>query len=92
MTQTMTVTLSAKIVSQLEPVAEESHESIEAIVNAAIGEYLRLWEKRKLREQLGRQYQELAAMWDELVEDLADEKWLPVENEALAQFEKTLAG
>ena len=54
-------------------------------------EYLRLMQKRKLREQRAKQYAELAAMWHELVEDIADEKWLSVENESLYKFEKRLA-
>lgn len=66
-------------------------QSDKAIVNGAVAEYLRQWERRRMREQLVVQYYELAAMWDELAEDLADERWLPVENEALLQFERELA-
>ena len=87
----LTVTLSPKAISELESVAAETHESIESLVNTAVAEYARLWKKRKAHEQLARQYEELAALWAELAGDLADEKWLPVENEALLQFEKRLA-
>ena len=90
MSQTKRVTLSPQILSELEPIIAETHENIEAIVNVAMAEYLRLWKKRKSREQLAKQYEELAAMWNELAEDVADEKWLPVENEALSKFEKAL--
>ena len=95
MSQTKRITLSPQILSDLEPVIAETHENVEAIVNSAMAEYLRLWKKRKLREQLAKQnlakqYEELAAMWNELAEDVADEKWLPVENEALSKFEKAL--
>lgn len=83
MLKTVAVTLSPENVAELEPLAAETHESFETIVNDALAEYVRLWERRKMREQLARQYEELAAMWDELAEDLASEKWLPVENEAL---------
>lgn len=89
MSQT-TVALSPQVLSELEPLAAETHESIEAIVNEAIAEYLRLWKKRRRREQLAQEYEELAAMWKELAEDIAEEKWLPVENEALLKFEKSL--
>jgi len=90
MSQTAVVSLSPKTISELEPIAIETHESIQAIVDVAVTEYLRQWKKRKLREQLSKQYQELAMMWNEFSEDLASEKWLPVENEALLKFEKSL--
>jgi hypothetical protein len=41
------------------------------------------------REQLAREYEELAVAWEELAHDIADEKWLPVENEALLHFENS---
>ena len=90
MSETITITLSPKILADLEPIRAETQESVELIVNAAIAEYLRLWKKRKLREQLAKQYDELAAMWNELAEDLAGEKWLALENEGLFKLEKTL--
>jgi len=83
--------MTPEILSDLEPVVAETRESIETIVNGAVAEYLRQRERRRMREQLVVQYDELAAMWDELAEDLADERWLPVENEALLQFERELA-
>ena len=75
MSHSTTITISAQVLAELEPVAAESHESIEAIVNAAIAEYLRALKKRQWREQLAKQYEELAATWKELTEDLAEEKW-----------------
>ena len=86
-----TITLSPQVLSELEPLAAETHESVEAIVNAAITEYLRLWKKRQRHELLAKQYEELAAMWKDLTEDVADEKLLSAENEALLKFEKSLA-
>ena len=91
MPEALNITLSPKVLAELEPIRAETHESVELIVNAAITEYLRLWKKRKLRELLAKQYDELAAMWNELAEDLAEERWLAVENEALMKFEKSLA-
>ena len=87
----VTVTLSPELAAELEPLAAETHATIESIVNTAVAEYLRLREKGRSREQLAEQYDELAAMRKELVGDLADGKWLHVENEALLQFAKTLA-
>ena len=84
------VTLSPEIVAELEPVAAESRQTIEAVVNTAIAEYLRHREKRPLRDQLAQQYEQLAAMWNELADDIAEEEWLAVENEALRHFEKSL--
>ncbi len=91
MSETLTITLSPKVLAELEPIRAETHESLELLVNAAITEYLRLWKKRKLRELLAKQYEELAAMWNELAEDLAEERWLAVENESLMKLEKSLA-
>lgn len=85
MSETLTITISPKVLSEIQPLQAETHESVELIVNAAIMEYLRHWKKRKLREQLAKQYDELSAMWDELAEDLASERWLLVENEAFAK-------
>lgn len=87
----ITITLSPKLLSEIEPLAVEMHQSIDAVVNTAVIEYLRLMRKRQLREQRAKQYADLAAMWHELVEDIADEKWLSVENESLYKFEKRLA-
>jgi len=90
MSQHTTVTLSPQIVADLEPVMAETHESVESIVNTALVAYLRQWEKRIARDQLAREYDTLAILWPELAEDLADDKWLAVENEALEHFEKAL--
>lgn len=92
MSQPTTVELSPRVVAELEPIAAETHESIESLVNAAIAEYVRVLNRRRWRQQLATQYEELAAMWKELIEDIADEKWLAVENEALSKFEQTLTG
>ncbi|MBI4768832.1 MAG: hypothetical protein HY784_00055 [Chloroflexi bacterium] len=74
MSQTTTITLPPRTVAQLEPLPAETHESLEAIVNYAIADYVRSWEKRALRERLAREYDELAAMWDELGEDVNAER------------------
>jgi hypothetical protein len=37
-----------------------------------------------VQERLARDYDELTAHYDELASELADEVWLPLENEALA--------
>jgi hypothetical protein len=41
-----------------------------------------------LQEQLARDYDDLAALYAELATELADEMWLPVENEALLHTER----
>jgi uncharacterized membrane-anchored protein YhcB (DUF1043 family) len=43
---------------------------------------------RSLRERLARDYDELAAHYDEIAAELADEVWLPLENEALLHTER----
>lgn len=40
-----------------------------------------------LEERLARDYEELALMYEELKEELADEVWLPLENESLLATE-----
>jgi hypothetical protein len=41
-------------------------------------------------ERLQQDYQALAEMWPELKAELDDEKWMAVENEALAKFEQSV--
>jgi glutathione S-transferase len=90
MSQNTVVSLSPQLLAELEPMLAETHASLETVVSAAVTAYLRQWEKRALREQLAREYDELAAMWPELEQDLGDGQWLVVENEALEHLEKAL--
>ena len=53
----------------------------------ALARYSQSMPSHQLREQLARDYDELAAMYEELAEELADEIWLPLENEALSRTE-----
>ncbi len=41
-----------------------------------------------LHERVAQDYDALAAMYDELADELADEVWMPAENAALLQTEK----
>lgn len=45
--------------------------------------------QRTLKERLAADYDLLAANYDELADELADETWLPAENEALQHIEGT---
>jgi hypothetical protein len=45
---------------------------------------------RPLQERLASDYDELADHYDELAAELADEIWLPLENEALLRVEKDI--
>jgi hypothetical protein len=89
MSQPTTVTLSPQVVSQLEPIIAETRESVEVLVNTAVVEYLRTRHRRRLRAQLSYQYRQLSEMWHELADDVADERWLLAENEALSKFEQS---
>jgi hypothetical protein len=51
-------------------------------------EYSQSLPSHQIRERLAQDYDELAAMYDELAGELADEAWLPLENEALARTER----
>ena len=51
-------------------------------------EYSQSLQTHQIREQLAQDYDALAAMYDELADELADEVWLPLENEALSRTER----
>ena len=44
--------------------------------------------RHPFQEQLARDYDDLAALYAELATELADEVWLPVENEAMLHIER----
>ena len=52
------------------------------------------WTRRckseRMQERLDSDYSDLADHYDELAAELADEIWLPLENEALLRFEEDL--
>ena len=52
--------------------------------------HFRAQKARPLQERLANDYGELADHYDELAAELADEIWLPLENEALLRVEKDL--
>lgn len=54
----------------------------------ALARYSQSMPSHQLREQLAQDYDDLAAMYDELADELADEVWLPLENEALSRTER----
>ena len=53
-------------------------------------EYSQTFPSNQLREQLAQDYDGLAAMYNELADELADEVWLPIENEALSRTERSV--
>jgi restriction endonuclease Mrr len=53
----------------------------------ASARYSQSMPSHKLRERLAQDYDDLAAMYDELADELADEVWLPLENEASSRTE-----
>jgi hypothetical protein len=88
----MESTLTFTVRPEVEQIANEQHISVEAVMNEAVTTYLQTYAERKLRERLQQDYQALAEMWPELKAELDDEKWLAVENEALAKFEQSIEG
>jgi hypothetical protein len=79
--------LAQRIYEQAQALPEDS-----LIELARYVEFLRFKAQKalSLQEQLAKDYDELAAHYDELAAELADDIWLPLENEALAGIEKEL--
>jgi hypothetical protein len=86
----MESTLTFTVRPEVEQIASEQHISVEAVMNEAITTYLQTYAERKLRERLETDYRALSDVWPELSADLANDQWLPVENDALDKFEKSL--
>ena len=79
------VTLARRICEQAQGLPEMSLLELERYV-----EFLRFKAGKSLtlQEQLASDYDELAASYDELAAELADEVWLPLDNEALLRAER----
>lgn len=84
------ITLPRSLIAEIEPIIEETQTSLEDFVRQAVTTYLRIIERRKLQAPLECEYDSLADMYDELAAELADETWVPLENEVLLQFERGL--
>ncbi len=65
--------------------------SVDSFVREAVRSYIAAGQQRRLQKQLAQDYDDLAAMYAELGDELADEVWLPAENAALLQTEKARA-
>jgi len=65
--------------------------NLERFVRQAVRAYITTTRRRKLQQQLARDYDALAAIYGELTDELADEIWLPAENAALLHTEKGMA-
>jgi len=62
--------------------------NLDSFVRQAVRAYIAAARRRKLQQQLAKDYVALAAMYSELAAELADEVWLPVENAALLRTEQ----
>ena len=82
-----TASLAQRICEQAQTLPEDSLLELAKYV-----EFLRFKAQRAepLQDRLARDYDELAALYDELAAELADEVWLPLENEALLRIEKDM--
>ncbi len=65
--------------------------NLDSFVRQAVRACIAAGRRRKLQQQLVKDYDALAAMYAELSAELSDEVWLPTENAALLQTEKGLA-
>ena len=81
-----TATLVQQIYEQAQALPEESLLELARYV-----EFLTFKAQKSLslQEKLARDYDELAEQYEELAAELADETWLPLENEALAAAENS---
>lgn len=61
--------------------------NLDSFVREAVHTHIVTNQRRKLQKQLAQEYDDLAAMYSELADELADEVWLPAENAALLQIE-----
>jgi hypothetical protein len=87
MAMSNTTALAQRVCEQAQSLPEDSLVELAKYI-----EYLRFKAEkpRLLQEQLARDYEELALLYDELAAELTDEVWLPLENEALLRSEKDL--
>ena len=88
MAETITITLPEELTAEIKPLLRKSNVDLETFVHRAIQAYVAALRQRRIQEQLAHDYEALAAMYDELAAELADEVWLPLENEALLHTEK----
>ena len=79
---TAVVELSSDIDAEIEQVRGDTE--LEGFVYQAVHAYVTTLRNQQVQEQLARDYDELAAIYPELAADLADDVWMPLENEALA--------
>jgi len=82
-----TTLLAQRICEQAQTLPEDSLLELARYI-----EFLRFKAQKAepLQERLARDYDELTALYDELAAELADEIWLPLENEALLRIEKDM--
>lgn len=80
------IELPSDLVAQINTVLSDT--SIENFVYQAIKTYTDTMRRRQEETQLAADYDQLAIIYDELAEELADEVWLPLENEALLRLEE----
>jgi len=88
MPELITITLPGDLVAEVEPLLQQSDMDLDTFVRRIVQAHITALQQRRIQERLARDYDELAAMYDELATELADEVWLPLENEALLHTEK----
>ena len=75
------IELPSHLVAEIEAVLADR--DIESFVYQAIQTYTATIRQHADSQQLAADYDKLATIYDELAAELADEVWLPLENEAL---------
>ncbi len=83
---TVVVQIPSQLVAEIEAVATGT--DLESFVFQAIQSYLEAVRRHQWLEQLAKDYDELATIYSELTDELTDEVWLPLENEALLTLDR----
>jgi hypothetical protein len=80
-----TTTLAQQIYEQAQTLPEASLLELARYVEFLV---FKAQQSLSVQEKLARDYDELAEQYEELAAELADETWLPLENEALSTTEQ----
>lgn len=89
LSDTTLIRLPQYLVIEIEAIGEGHN--VEHFVEQAVHIYVQSLQRQQLTVQLAQDYSDLAASYGELAHELADDVWLPSENEALEWTENKAA-
>jgi glycine cleavage system regulatory protein len=91
MSEAIAVTLPGRLVTEISPLLQQNDLDLETFVCRVLQTYVTMSRQHRIQVRLARDYDELATMYNELATELADEVWLPLENQALLHTERDMA-